>query len=284
MDCHFCLFDLSEVLYILSDVQVVDKTDSLDILLVGSDEMIYSIFRTIDPLELVVDLPDAVYVTKPPSLNVDNQFVDKIEILDLATESRFMIRVKIGLKREIPYRVIPDSNQLRVNLEKTSLPSTSEQTQVKEIAESKAQRPETRRSQESGDSRSSAKKFMSSLSDIEKRPLDSANKILDLDLVTINQELRFYILTNGSAINYKVFHLTDPPRVVVELMGIQSIDTPNVWRLNGPLVSNVRISLRENKGRIVFSLVPEAGLPYQISTTNNTLQISFTPGPGFTSH
>jgi hypothetical protein len=263
---------------ILSDVQVVDKSDSLVIILVGSDDMAYSVFRTIDPLELVVDLPDAAAETAPPTLNVDNQLV--------GTESRSMIRVKIGLNRETPYRVIQAYNQLRVHLEKTSLPYASEQTQIEPIVESKAEilRSETRMDQELDASRSATKESMSSSSVVGKEPFGSASKILDLDSVTMNQELRFYILADGGLANFKVFHLTDPPRVVVDLMDIQSIETPDVWRLNGPLVSKVRISLEENKVRLVFRVVPESGLPYKVSTGHNTLQISFTPGPGFTSH
>jgi hypothetical protein len=272
--------------FILKDVQVVDKSDSLDVLLIGSDDMVYSVFRTIDPLEIVLDLPDAIAETEPPTLNLGNQFVDKIDIFTFTTESRSMIRVIIGLNREVPYNVIQDHNQLRVHLEKSSLASASEQTPVESVADSRAEilRPVKRIGQESGVSRSAAKESVSSLSAVDKEPIGSASKILDLDSVTMNQELRFYILADGSLADFKVFHLTEPPRVVVDIMDIQSIETPDIWRLNGPLVSEVRIGLKENRVRIVFRLVPEAGLPYKISTGNNTLQISFTPGPGFTSH
>ena len=271
---------------ILSDVQVVDKSDFLVIILIGSDDMVYTVFRTIDPLELVLDLPVAAAQTVPPTLNVDNQLVSKIEIIKLITESRSMIRVKIGLNLETPYRVIQAYNQLQVRLEKTSLSSASEQTQIEPIVESGAEilRPGTRTDQELNVSRSAAKASMSSSSVVEKEPSGSASKILDLDSVTMSQELRFYILADGSLTNFKVFHLTDPPRVVVDLMDIQSIETPDLWRINGPLVSKVRIGLKENKVRLIFRLVPEAGLPYKVSTENNTMQISFTQGPGFASH
>ena len=232
---------------ILSDVQVVDKSDSLVIILIGSDNMVYTVFITIRPLELVLDMPDAAAQTVPPILNVDNQ--------------------------------------LQVRLEKTSLSSASEQPQIEPIVESKAEilRPGTRTDQEFNVSRSAAKASMSSSSVVKKEPSVSASKILDLDSVTMSQELRFYILADGSLTNFKVFHLTDPPRVVVDLMDIQSIETPDVWRLNGPLVSEIRIGLKENKVRLVFRLVPEAGLPYKVSPENNTMQISFTQGPGFAS-
>jgi hypothetical protein len=272
--------------YILSDVQVVEESDSLDVLLVGSDEMLYSVFRTIDPLELVVDLPDAAAKTGPTTLNLDNQLVSKIEIITFTTESRSMIRLKIGLNRETPYRVIQAHNQLRVHLEKISLPSTSEQNQVDPVAESRAEilRSGTRIGHEYGASSLTAKECMSSLSAVKKEPFGSASKILELDSVAMSQELRFYIVADGRLADFAAFDLTDPPRVVVDIMGIQSIETPDTWRLDGPLVSKVQIGLEENRVRIIFILVPEAGLPYRISTENNTLQISFTPGPDFTSH
>jgi hypothetical protein len=271
--------------YVLSDIQVVDKSDSLDVLLVGSDDMVYSIFRNIDPLELVVDLPDAVAETEPTTLNLDNQLVDKIEIFTFTTESRSMIRLKIGLNRETPYRVTQAYNQLRIHLEKTSLPSASGKTQVEPADESRAEilRSGTRIGHEYGASSLTAKESMSSLSAVKKEPISSASKILELDSVTMSQELRFYIVADGRLADFTAFDLTDPPRVVVDIMGIQSIETPDTWRLDGPLVSNVRIGLKENKVRIIFGLVPGVGLSHKISTENNTLQISFTPGPGLKS-
>ena len=270
---------------ILSDVQVVDKSDYLDVLLLGSEDMVYFVFRTIDHLELVVDLPDAVAKSGPTTLNLDNQLVDKIEIIKLATESRSMIRLKIGLKRETPYSVIQAHNYLRVHLEKTPLPSASDQMQDESIVESgKILRSGTRIAQESGASSPAAKESMSSLSAVEKKPLGSASKILDLHPVTMSQELRFYIVADGRLADFTAFHLTDPARVVVDIMGIQSIETPDIWRLNGPLVNKVRLGLGKNKVRIIFMLVPNTGLPYRISTGNNTLEISFPMGSGFTSH
>lgn len=272
--------------YILRDVQVLDGGDSVDVLLVGSDEMVYSVFRTIDPLELVVDLPNAVSESGSATLNLNNQLVGKIEIITLPIESRPMIRLKISLNRETPYGVIQAHNHLRVHLEKTLLPSASDQMQVEPIVESKGKilRSGTRIGQESGASPSAAKESMFSLSVVEKKPLGSASRILDLHSVTMSQELRFYIVADGRLADFTAFDLTDPPRVVVDIMGIQSIETPDTWRLDGPLVNKVRIGLEKNKVRIIFILVPETGLPYRISTENNKLEISFTVGPGFTSH
>jgi hypothetical protein len=95
--------------------------------------------------------------------------------------------------------------------------------------------------------------------------------------------LRFYILADGSLANFNVFHLTDPPRVVVDLMDVQDTETPDVWNLDEPMVSSVETGLHEGKIRLVFRLVPKAGLPYEVHSMDHTLQISFTPGVGFPS-
>jgi hypothetical protein len=258
---------------------VVETSDSLDVLLVGSGGMVYSVFRTIDPLELVVDLPDAVAETGLANLNLDNQLVGKIEIFTFAAETRSMIRLKIALNWETPYSITQAQNHLRVHFEKKSLPSTSEQIQLEPVGKSRAEilRPGMRMGQESGASSSTARDFMSSLRAFNKEALGSASKILDLDAVAMNQELRFYLLADGRLADFKAYQLTDPPMVVVEIMGIQSIETPDTWKLNGPLVSKVQIGLEENKVRIIFGLVPGVLLSHKISTKNNTLQISFTP-------
>jgi hypothetical protein len=44
----------------------------------------------------------------------------------------------------------------------------------------------------------------------------------------MNQELRFYILADGNLADFDIFHLIDPSRVVVDLMGVRTTETPDV--------------------------------------------------------
>lgn len=270
---------------VLRDVVVEEQNDSTKILLVGSHGMSYAVFKSIDPLELVVDLPNTISDTVTTNFAVDNEIISKIEILNFTAGSTFMIRVKIGLNRETPYRVIQEHNQVNIHLKKTDLLTNSEQTQTEPAAgsEIKVLSSRAKMGQTASNSQSSVRESMSfSLAD-ERKPLFPASKILSIQSLIMNQELRFYILADGNLANFNIFHLTDPPRVVVDLMGVRTTETPDVWTLSGPMVSKVKISLNEDKVRVVFGLLNKAGLPYKVSTEGDTLRISFTPGSGFPS-
>jgi hypothetical protein len=272
---------------VLRDVLVIDQNDFIEILFVGSDtdSMAYTVFKAIDPLEVVLDLPDTVAETVPAQVTVDNEIVSKIEILTFTEGSASLVRVKIGLYRETPYRVILENNQVRVHLEKTASVSRSERPQVDAVAESGPEVLTAGRitGKEIDPYLPGSRESTSSSYTVEKEPLPPASVILSIDSVVMNQELRFYILADGSLANFNVFHLTDPPRVVVDLMDVQDTETPDVWNLDEPMVSSVETGLHEGKIRLVFRLVPKAGLPYEVHSMDHTLQISFTPGVGFPS-
>ena len=97
----------------------------------------------------------------------------------------------------------------------------------------------------------------------------------------MDQELRYYIIANGSLADYVAFHLTNPPRLVVDLTGVKSTAVTDTLSFGGPWVKKVRFGLYTNKVRVVFDLIPEAGLPYQIVSRDDRLIVSFKAGTGF---
>jgi hypothetical protein len=50
---------------------------------------------------------------------------------------------------------------------------------------------------------------------------------------------------------------------------------------DGPWVKGVRFGVYTSKVRVVFDLIPEAGLPYYVMSEENRLVVSFKPGSGF---
>ena len=105
---------LSAELRQLQDIQVVDQDGFLDILLVGSDSMTYTAFKAIDPLRLVIDLPNTESETVSSPLAVENEVIGKIETFEIPGPPAPMIRVEIGLNQEIPYEIVQEQNQIRV--------------------------------------------------------------------------------------------------------------------------------------------------------------------------
>jgi hypothetical protein len=110
---------------------------------------------------------------------------------------------------------------------------------------------------------------------------EPASKILHIDSVIMEHELRFFILADGSLSDFSVFHLPDPPRLVCDFMGVRSAEIPNVWATEGPMVKQVRVAQYVDKVRVIFELIPKRGLPYRIIPADSRLEVSFTPGSGF---
>ena len=110
---------------------------------------------------------------------------------------------------------------------------------------------------------------------------EPASKILHIDSVIMQHELRFFILADGSLSDFSVFHLPDPPRLVCDFMGVRSAEIPNVWATEGPMVKQVRVAQYVDKVRVIFELIPKRGLPYRIIPADSRLEVSFTPGSGF---
>ena len=105
----------------LKDIQVVNQGESLNILLVGSDSMTYTAFKAIDPLRLVLDLPNTVSGGVSSPLAVENEIIGKIETLELPGAPSPMTRVEIGLNQETPYEIIQEQNQILVEFEKPAV-------------------------------------------------------------------------------------------------------------------------------------------------------------------
>ena len=114
---------------------------------------------------------------------------------------------------------------------------------------------------------------------------DTAFKIHVLqDLVkTCEQQnnKRYDIIVDGSLADYVAFHLTSPPRVVVDLMGVKSTVVEKALNFDGPWVKGVRFGVYTSKVRVVFDIIPEEGLPYDIILEEGRLVVSFKPGSGF---
>ncbi len=116
---------------------------------------------------------------------------------------------------------------------------------------------------------------------LERKSLPPASKVLNVLQSRMDQELRYDIIVDGSLADYVAFHLTDPPRVVVDLMGVKSTVVEKALSFDGPWVKGVRFGVYSSKVRVVFDIIPQEGLPYDIILEEGRLVVSFKPGSGF---
>jgi type IV pilus assembly protein PilQ len=254
----------------LKDIQVVDQIEILDILLVGSDSMTYTAFKAIDPLRLVLDLPNTLSGGVSSPLAVENEFIGKIETLELPGAPSPMTRVEIGLNQETPYEIIQEQNHIRVQFEKTMSQAEAAPAEV-----------EAAPVQEAALWTSTAAGIEASAMSQPTEDMPPAKKITAIQPISSDEELKVYIIGDGNLANYNVFPLTDPARLVLDLMGVGSDVPKTTVPPSDALVKKIRLGTHSDKVRVVFDLVPAAGLPYQVLSAGDRLVVSFKPGSGF---
>jgi len=253
----------------LRDVQVVDQDTSLDVLLVGSDAMTYTAFKAIDPLRLVLDLPNTESEMVSSPLAVENEIIGKIETMTLTQEPQPLTRVEIALNQETPYEIFQEENQIRVQFEK---PTALGEARVEPAAGT-----EVAVSQAGGESAAVA----AASQPPAKATSGPARKITAIQPIRSDEEVKVYIIGDGSIGNYNVFTLTDPARVVLDLMGLKLLATKGAVPPSDKLLKNIRVGEHPDKVRVVFDLIPAKGLPYQVTSVDDRLVVSFKPGSGF---
>ncbi|MGD8314649.1 MAG: type IV pilus secretin PilQ, partial [Syntrophobacterales bacterium] len=223
--------------------------------------------KAIDPLRLVLDLPNTETEIESSPLAVENEIIGKIETMMLAQEPQPMTRVEIGLNQETPYEIVQEKNQIVVQFQQTAAVVETEPA-----PEAAGVFFQTETTPEIGAAATPA------ASGEKSRP---AGKITAIQPITYGEELKVYIIGDGSITKYNVFTLTDPARVVLDLMGVELAAGKANVPPSDPLVKGIRMGTHPNKVRIVFDLIPAAGLPYHLTSVGDRLVVTFEPGDGF---
>jgi len=298
--------------HVLRDIRVIDLEVHFDLLRSGSRDIYYSAFKAIDPLRLVLDLPNTVEEKVPSPLAVENEIIGKIETTTLEHESQPLTRIEIGLNRDTAYLI--DQAQAEIWVQFYADPQLSEAAVARGEPvvhpEVEAHPPEEEAPQPTGAPqpaaeeplaapRPAAEEQVAASQSIAEEPtvdpppaaeeplaapppaaeelLSPANRILNIEPITTGEGLAVHIIGNGKLENYHAFVLRNPPRLVLDLVGVRSSQVKNNLSLVGPRVKSIRVGLHASKVRVVFDLnfIPRSEIPYHIIEVKDRLVITF---------
>ncbi|HVO84570.1 MAG TPA: type IV pilus secretin PilQ [Syntrophobacteria bacterium] len=262
----------------LREIRVAEDQGSLNVVFAGSDAMRYTAFKAMDPLRLVVDLPNTEAKGVPSPLLVERGVVDKIETAVISRDPLPLTRVEIGLKQETPYDIIAEQDGIRVRFE--SAPPLKEAKTVEAEATNNppADNP-GHGAQAQQEAQPAAQPAVAPPA--SEKELAPATKLIAIQPFTTDQSAEIALVTDGKLPVYHAFSLTDPPRIVVDLMGITSGLDRESFPLSGSLTKKARIGKYKDKVRVVIDLVPAKGIPYEAVPGNDRLLLSLKPGAGF---
>jgi hypothetical protein len=263
--------------HLLKDVNVVYQDGQWHVVLTGSKAMAYRALKVGDPLRLVVDLINTLNKMSPSPLVLNYEVIDAVRAVQLVGEPYPHTRVEINLTKDTSYKIIRRGVEIWISFGTTQPKVEVEPGRTAPVAKPNSQQaPVTR---EIATPKPSPEK--PTPPPLVRKSLPSARKILSVRQSKMDQELRYEIIVDGNLTDYLAFHLTNPPRVVVDLMGVTSTELEAALSFDGPWVKGVRLGIYANKVRVVFDLIPEAGLPYGIVLEEDRLVVSFKPGSGF---
>jgi hypothetical protein len=265
--------------HVLKDVRTVYQNGQWHVVLTGSETMTYRAVKAVEPLRLIVDLINTLNKMPPWPFVLNNEVIGTVTIAQLVREPQPRTRVEVSLTRDAPYKITRSGEKIWVSFDTTQPKVEVEPSRTELVAQPEAQQPPV--TEEIATPEPSPKKPTPAPPPPDRKSSPSASKVLSVRQSKMDQELRFDIIVDGSLADYVVFHLSSPPRVVVDLMGVTSIEVEKALSLDGPWVKGLRMGLYANKVRVVFDLIPEAGLPYDIISEEDQLVVSFKPGSGF---
>ena len=261
----------------LREIRLADDQGSVDVVLAGSDAMRYTAFKAINPLRLVVDLPNTEAKGVPSPLLVDRGVVDKIETA-VIRDAQPLTRVEIGLKQESAYEITPEQDGIRVRFEPA--PPLME---AKTTDAGLANNPPTGNPGPGVQAQQEAPLAAQPVAvpPPPEKELAPATKLIAFQPFTTDQSAEIALVTDGKLPPYHAFPLTNPPRIVVDLMGITSGLDRESFPLSGSLARKARIGKYKDKVRVVIDLAPTKGVPYEAVPGSDRLLLSLKPGTEF---
>ena len=264
---------------VLSEITVVYEKGQWQVVLTGPQSVSYRAIKVLNPLRLVVDLPNTLNEMHPKPFVVDNEVIGTIKTAELIREPQPLTRVEIGLKQNVSYEIIHQGKEIWVSLNMAEPVTKGKPPQTEPTVTSKALKYYIKK--EVATPKYSPKETIPPSKPLGKSSLPSASKVLSIRQLKMDEELRYYIIANGSLADCLSFHLTNPPRLVVDLIGVKSTEIEGALSFKGPWVKKIRVGRYTNKVRLVFDLIPEQGLPYDIILGKDRLVVSFRPGVSF---
>ncbi|MBI2401030.1 MAG: AMIN domain-containing protein, partial [Deltaproteobacteria bacterium] len=215
-------------------VEYVNIVGDGDRVLIGTTGQVkYTVFKLSDPPRLIIDMPgiDLSKVVSP--MQVGNDYLGEITAVTYG-DDKDIGRIVIALNENIDHEVKTGDNSILVSLSKItgeqpsgSIIAASSET-VTEVALEAA--PEQ-----------AAEPAPAAPSVESASPVKAASKALKVSSSKEDGNTVIRIATDGLASNFNSFVLSDPARIVVDVLGVSNSTGRDSQKLQGSYVKNVRI-------------------------------------------
>ena len=258
----------------ISSVEVQEVDGVTRVILRGAEDPIYTAFMRQDPPRLIVEMPDVTFSGVASPIAAGTALVDEVELGAFGDPrvSLSMARISLGIRGDSDYELIPNGDELVIEVRPTTGVARSESetesvpaaasdledaTGTDSVAEVVAKIEESLESK--------AKRELEPKASAPAKVAPSASTFLTSVMAT---ESGAQVQANGAIDNVDSFALDDPPRLVVDFWGVGNRIKLEGQDMTSDKIQKVRVGEHADKVRVVFDLT-ESGLDHSVAGTAN---------------
>jgi type IV pilus assembly protein PilQ len=242
---------------VIEKISFTEEENSTKIQIEGSEPIAPPLYKLLsDPLRIAIDVPNIDLKQIKSPLKVDNGTIGEV----LTTQYDDKGRIEIGLLQMTNYNISTEENNLFIDVEKVKKISEEKEVQkeAEALKETKVEAPAVEAKKEE--------------TLITQQPLPKAKKVTNLLFEEKKDFIVFNILADGKIENFNAFKLDSPPRLVLDIWGVDT--RKNSFKVKNPLVKRVRVGHYPDKLRLVFDSQKPQLPPYQVNRIDDKLIVA----------
>ena len=272
----------------ITEVEVREEQGMTRIILRGATDPIYTAFLREDPPRLIIELPDVMLDRVETPIRIDNGVVNDVTLAAFGDPqvSSSMVRISVGLADESEYELIPNGDELiiqvrsllsppmaptvvaQVQPEPAALPAALDEDE--EVVAERAPEPEPEPSAAPQElTHSEAHALAEGELVVPAQKARGASRIQGL----VVEDNQVHVIADGPIDSVDAFRLKEPARLVVDFWGARNAVFPNRFTVDSGLIQQVRIGQHADKVRVVLDLRGEV-TSHTVEASDNGVRIA----------
>ena len=262
---------------IIQSISFVEEENYTRVQMEGSEVLESPFYKLLsDPLRIAIDVPNIDLKQIKEPVKIDNGTVGEVLITQFDDKGR----IEIVLAQMTNYNILKEDKNLTIDIEKVKkIAEVKQEVKKEEVKDEVKKEEEVIKEKETSIPPPELKKEeappVRPVETAAPDTLQKAKKILNFlfeqkkDFITLN------IIADGKLGDYNAFKMGSPPRLVLDILGVDTGYPKKTINIKNPFVKKVRIGHHPDKLRLVFESPTPKFPSYQINRINDKLIVSF---------
>jgi len=244
-------------LSIIQKISFSEEENFTKIKIEGSEAIAPPFYKLLsDPLRIAIDVPNIDLRQIKSPLKIDNGTIGEL----LTAQYDDKGRIEISLLQMANYNISAEEKNLIIDVEKVKRVSEEKEVQKEgeALKETKVEAPAAETKKE--------------VSLPTPPPMTKAKKVTNVLFEEKKDFIIFNVLADGKIENFNAFKLDSPPRLVLDIWGVDI--RKSSFKVKNPLIKGVRVGRYPDKLRLVFDSQKPQLPPYQVNRIDDKLIVS----------